>query len=208
MLKLFRSKRFIQGVAVLLIVVGIYLAIGYIRGTLNAYREMEFATQNNFDAGNPDVALLEPWMNIRYIAEAYTVPQPFIFEALNIPMERASSELPLGRLNNRLDLGDDDDDAAIVERLRQIILDYRRNPVVTGLGERRVKPWMNMQYIANSTGIPVETLFAEIGIPVDGYAFMPLNRLVEQSGYEQGPGHLIDTLQRLVDDHEGGQRGH
>lgn len=192
----------------MLIVAGVFLAIRYVRGTLNAYREMEFATQHNFDAGNPDVALLEPWMNIRYIAEAYTVPQPFIFESLNIPMERASSELPLRRLNNRLDLGQDDDEAAIVERLRQIILNYRRNPVTTGLGERRVRPWMNLQYIANSTGIPVETLFAEIGVPVEGHAFMPLKRLIEQSGYEPDIDYLIDTLQRLVDENEGVQHGH
>jgi len=57
MLQFFRSRRVIQGFALLLIVVGILFAVRYTRRTFAVYREIEFAVQNNFDAGNPDVAV-------------------------------------------------------------------------------------------------------------------------------------------------------
>jgi hypothetical protein len=202
MVQFFQSKRFIQGLAIVLIVVGLLFAVRYIRGTLNTFREMSFAANNDFDAGNLDVELIRPWMSIRYIAEAYAVPQLYIFEQINIPMERHSNRVPLQRLNTHERLGQINDEPVLVDMVREAIADYRRTPVVTGLAEERVQPWMNMQYIANSTGIPVEQLFAEVGLAVDGYAYMPLDKLVGETGYKPDVEHLIRTLQRVVDAHE------
>jgi hypothetical protein len=200
--QLFRSKRVVPPIAVLFILVGIFFATRYATRALDTYREVTFVRQHDFDAGNLEVDILKPWMNIQFIAEAYAVPQVFIFAEINIPMERQTSAIPLGRLNNHFRLGEIDGEPALVEMVRQAILKYRENPVVTGLAEKGVRRWMNMQYIANSTGIPVETLFAEVGIPVEGNAYKPLDWLVRESGYEPGVDHLIDILQRVVDQHE------
>ena len=202
MSRLLHSRKVIQGLALLLVLIGGIFAVRYAQRSMNAYRAIQFAAQNDFDAGNLDVSLIRPWMTIRYVAEAYAVPQIFLFDELNMPMERKSSDLPMGKLNARLHMGQGDDEPALVENVRQAILAYRRNPVVTGLAERHVQDWMNMQYLANSTGIPVEDLFAEVGIPVDGHAYMPLGRLVKQTGYEPGIKSLLDTLQQTVDEHQ------
>lgn len=196
------SRRLIQVLAVLLIVAGAMLALRYARGSISAYRAIQFAIQNDFDAGNVDVDLLQPWMTLRYVAEAYAVPQSYLFEKLDVPMGRATSRIPLGRLNRRQRFGEVDDEPDLVEKTRQAILAYRRNPVVTGLTERRVAHWMNMQYVANSTGIPLETLFAAIDIAAEGHAYMPFGWLVDQTDYEPGLEYLLNTLQRLVDEHE------
>ncbi len=203
MRQLLKSRRVIQGLAILLIVIGVSQLTQYGRGAFDAYRRMQFATEHNFDAGNVDVALVAPWMNIRYIAEAYAVPQIFIFDELGVEMERRTSELPLGRLNNRLRLGRSSEEPPIIEMVRQAIEKYRSNPVVTGLAEGRVRPWMNVQYIANSTGIPVETFFAEVGLPVEGNAYKPLGWLVDSTDFEPGEDELIKRLQRVVDENGG-----
>lgn len=198
----FQSKAFALIVGLILIAGGLFFAYRYTMGAYNAYRAMQFANQHNFDAGNPDVALLHPWMNIRYIAEAYTVPQSFLFEEIGVKMNPPNSELPVGRLNGRLRLGSIDNQPAIITVLREAILKYRQNPVVTGLAEDRVRRWMNIQYIANSTGIPTEYIFEQIGIPMEGHAFMPLERLVDETDYEPGVRVLVEQLQQIIDTYE------
>ena len=74
-------------VAAGLIVLGLVIVIHYGRGAFNSYRAMEFAREHGFDAGNPNPDLIRPWMNIRYIAVAYAVPQEFLFAELGIPMD-------------------------------------------------------------------------------------------------------------------------
>lgn len=201
-MRFFQSKRMIPLLAILLILAGIFFAVRFTRRAGDSYRAMQFAVQNDFDAGNLDVALVQPWMHIRYIAEAYAVPQIFLFEQLNIPMRKPTSQLPIGRLNKRFRLGQVDDEPVIVGMIQQAILDYRQNPVVTGLAEREVQRWMNIQYIANSTGIPVEILLDAVDIPVEGNVFKPLGWLVDSTEYEAGLDHLLDTLQQVVDENE------
>ena len=87
MTKLFQKKFVVPVIGVLLIVVGLLMAIRSGRKAMNAYRAMQFAMDHNFDEGNLDVELISHWMNIRYIAEAYAVPQTFIFDEINLKME-------------------------------------------------------------------------------------------------------------------------
>ncbi|MCP4359028.1 MAG: hypothetical protein GY796_13490 [Chloroflexi bacterium] len=202
MKKFLQSRAFPLILGLTLIVGGLFFASRYAEGVYDAYREMEFAHQYNFDAGNPDVDLLQPWMNIRYIAVAYTVPQAFLFEEIGMEMNRVNSESPIGRLNEQFSVGWIDDQPVIIIRLRDAILKYHNNPVVTGLAEDEVDAWMNIQYIANSTGIPPEYIFEQIGIPMDGHAFMPLSRLIEVTGYELGKEVLVEQLQQIIDSYE------
>ena len=192
-MQLFQPKRLIPLIALLLIVAGIFFAMRFAQGAVASYRSMQFARQNDFDAGNLDVALVQPWMTMRYIAEAYAVPQIYLFDQLDIPMRRQTRRLPIERLNRRFQLGNVDGEPAIVEMIQRAILDYRQTPVVTGLAEGKVQHWMNIQYIANSTGIPVEALFDAVAIPMEGNVFKPLGWLVDSTEYEPGLDHLLET---------------
>jgi len=188
--------------AIILIVAGVVFTIRYVRGTIYAYHAMQFAMQHNFDAGNPDVDLLEPWMSIRYIAEAYTVPQSYLFDKLGVEMNPPNSELPVGRLNRQLGRRGRPEQPIILDKIREAILEYRENPVATGLQEQRVARWMNVQYIANSTGIPAEYIFEQIGLPMEGYAFMPLERLVDETRYEPGVRELTKQIEQIIETYE------
>lgn len=202
----FKTISKIQILAVILIVVGLGLAIHFGRGAFNAYRAMEYARVHNFEAGNVDSNLIRPWMTLRYIAVAYAVPQEYLFFELNIPMERRHSETPLYQLNDQFKFGPSSHNGqpglAIEDKLRQAILKYRENPVPTGLKEGGVRPWMSIQYIANSTGIPAEYFFEQIGLPMDDHAYMLLERLSDETHYRGGPRALIEAVQRVVDTYE------
>ena len=185
-----------------LIVGGLLFAVRYARGALNAYRAMEFAREHDFAAGDLDVDLIRQWMNLRYIAVAYAVPQQYLFDDLDIEMRPENSELPLRRLNSRLGLGYVDDQPALISKVQEIITNYRQHPVATGLKEGRVHPWMSIQYIANSTGIPAQEFFDELGMAMQGHAFVPLEFLVRQVRDEPGPHDLIEQVQQIVDAHQ------
>ncbi len=206
MIKKFKSltKKQWMGVilAIILIVAGVVFAVRYVRGTIYAYHSMQFAMQHNFDAGNPDVELLEPWMSMRYIAEAYTVPQSFLFDELGLEMNPPNSELPVGQLNRQLGRRGRPEQPIILGKIRDAILKYRENPIVTGLQEQRVARWMSVQYIANSTGIPADYIFEQIGLPMDGYAYMPLPRLADEAHYEPGDRELARQIQEIIDNYE------
>lgn len=194
----------IQILAIILIVIGLGLVIRYGIGAFNAYRALEYARLNNFAAGNPDPDLIRPWMNIRYIAVAYTVPQEFIFAQLGLPINRSNGEMPLYRLNDQMGLGPSDQGKypAIIDKLREAILKYRENPVTTGLEGRGVAPWMSIQYIANSTGVPAEYIFEQIGVPGDGNAYITLEGISDRVHYQGGPRKLAEDIQKVVDTYE------
>lgn len=199
--RLLSSRFIVPLLAILLIGFGILFLTRFARGSMDSYQAMRFAEANDFDAGNVDVEIIQPWMHLRYIAEAYAVPQSYLHEQLGIPGDRQSRRLPIGRINQRLRLGEVNDEPAIVEKVKEAIRSYRANPVVTGLTEGEVQKWMNVQYIANSTGIPAETFFDAADIPLAGNDYKPLGWLVDSIGYEPGEEHLLRTLQEVVEEH-------
>lgn len=190
----------VQIVAVILIVIGLAIMIPKAKGMLNFYKEARYATDNDFAAGNPSPDLLRPWMSIRYIAVAYGVPQKYLFDTANIQPHRESSMVSLNRLNRQLGLGQIDGQPAVMNIIRDAIISYRASPVATGMIEQHVEGWMTVQYIANSTGIPAETLLAETGITLDRNAFKPLDFLCNEVKYPGGPKALVAVLQKVVDE--------
>ena len=189
-------------IGAILIVGGTIYAIRFTKRSFAAYRALDFARQHDFAAANLDVALIQDWMSIRHIAVIYTVPQAYLFEQIDIPMTPPNSVLSLARLNDRLKLGTVDGQPELLVVVRSAIERYRENPVVTGLQEQRVHPWMSVQYIAASTGIPADTIFAQVGIAPDGHRYLPLDRLSRQVHYEPGLHALIEEIQKIVDSYE------
>jgi hypothetical protein len=189
----------VQLFAIILIIVGLSIMIPKGLGMFEFYKEVQYATNNNFQAGNPSPNLLRPWMSIRYISVAYAVPQKYLFEAANIQPKEENSMIALNRLNNQMKLGKLNGEPTLIKTIRDAIIAYRASPVVTGLIERKVSDWMNVQYIANSTGIPAETIFQEIGIPMDGNAYLPLGYLSDTVNYTGGSKALVSALQKIVD---------
>ena len=196
-----KSISTVQVLAVILILIGLVIMIRYGIGTFNAYREVEYAYRNNFDAGNLDTDLMRPWMSMRYVAVAYTVPIEYLFSELGIELERRNGNASLDDLNDEYFRGQRAEQGypIILDKLSAAILAYRENPVPTGLRQNGVRPWMNVQYIANSTGIPTEYLFEQIGIAIDDNAFIPLDRLSDEVRYPRGPRGLVEALQHAVD---------
>lgn len=189
----------VQWLAVALIVVGVAIMIPRVMGLRNFQKEVSYAVEHDFAAGNLSPDLIRPWMSIRYISVAYAVPQAYLFEAAHIQPRKETSMISINRLNRQMDLGNVDDQPALMKTIRKAILAYRLNPVATGLIERHVEEWMTVQYIANSTGIPVETIFSATGLPAEGNANKPLGFLSDEMNYPGGAKALVAAIQKVVE---------
>jgi len=194
-----RLGRWMRILAVLLIVLGLTIMIPKVNGMVDFYREMQYAREHGFEQGNPDPALIRPWMTIRYLAVSYAVPQKYLFDAAHIQPHPETSMLSIQRLNQQMKLGQQEGEPVLLRTLRQAVMDYRANPQPTGLMERTVADWMSVQYLANSTGIAPETFFAAANIEMDGNAFLPLGYLSDKVDYPGGVRQLLHVLQQVID---------
>ena len=194
-----KSIPLVQIIALILIVVGVIIMIPRARGMLNFYSEVRYANDNNFRAGNLSPDLVQPWMSIRYISVAYAVPQKYLFDFAHIQPRRETSMIALSRLNQQLMLGQMNGQPVLMKTIMNGILAYRANPVVTGLIEGHVEDWMNVAYIANSTGIPEATIFSAAGIPPAGNSYKPLGFLSDEFHYSGGRRALVAAIQKVVD---------
>ncbi len=194
-----KSLSRVQLIAFFLIAFGAALMIPKAMGMFNFYKEVQFAVENDFASGNLSPDLLRPWMTIRYISSAYAVPQQYLFDTAKIQPRRETSLISLERLNRQMKLGQVNDQPALMTIIRGAIIAYRANPVATGLIEQHVEDWMTVQYIANSTGIPAETLLRSVDIPTKGNTYKPLGYLSEEVNYPGGTKALVAAIQAIVD---------
>ena len=180
-----------------LIVAGLALVIFFGARSVRSLREVLYLREQGFYDGTADVSAIRSWMTIRYISLAYAVPEEYVWEQLGLPPAK-DPDTTLMALNRQYNFGRPTEGGrAPIEGLVQaIILEYRQNPVATGLD--RIRPWMNMQYIANSTGVPVEELFAAVNIPAEDNAFVPLDTLAREVDYAGGLRQLIETLEAIT----------
>lgn len=199
LLEKLKAISWVQWLAIALIVIGIAIMIPKAKGMLDFYKEVKYAQENNFAAGNLSPDLLRPWMSLRYVAAAYAVPQEYLYDAIGLQPRKETSMLGINRLNSQLGLGKVDGQPALLKTVREAIVEYRAHPVVSGMVEREVEDWMTIQYIANSSGIPALVIFAEVGIPADGNAFKPLGFLSDEVNYTGGPKALIAAIQKVVE---------
>lgn len=199
MFKRFKSLSKIQNLAILLILVGALIMVVRAKGVLEVSREVQYARNNNFAAGNLSPDLLRPWMSLRYVAIAYAVPQKYLYDVIGVQPHPETSMLGINRLNRQMGLGQVEGQPVLLGKVRQAIVDYRLHPVSTGLLEQHVEGWMSVQYIANSTGIPAETILREINLSAsDSNINKPLDVLAEEIDYHGGPRQLSADVQAVV----------
>jgi hypothetical protein len=199
MKKLISKLTPIQWLAMALILVGVTIMVPKAKGMFDFYKEVQYAADHNFASGNVSPELLRPWMSIRYIAVAYAVPQQYLFDAAGIKPKKETSMIALNRLNQQMGHGKGNGQPVLMKTIQDAIVAYRANPIVTGLLEKHVEEWMTVQYIANSTGVPAETILQAINLPLDGNAHKPLGFLSDEVDYPGGPKMLIAAVQKIVD---------
>jgi hypothetical protein len=191
-----RNARLLLTVAV--IAIGLAIAGFFALRSARSFRELRYIHEQGLDRGAASVDAVRPWMTIRFIAVAYAVPEEYLYSALAIPFDRRNADQSLGELNKGYNLGlsPNSTELVVVDRARAAITAYRANPVVTGL--RDVRPWMSVRYIANSTGVPEQYIFEQIGLPATDNANRPLDMVSQQAHYPGGPRALAEAVQRAL----------
>ena len=166
--------------------------------SVRTFRELQYIRQQGLDRGTASTDAIRGWMTIRFVAVAYAVPEEYLYSKLGMPFQQRNPHRTLGSINREENLGPSPNGPypAIIDQLRGWIAEYRENPVATGL--RDVRPWMSVRYIANSTGVPEETIFAAIGLPEAGNESKPLDLLSEEQKYPGGPRALADAVQKAL----------
>lgn len=200
-----RSLSKIQILAIVLIVLGAGLVVHFGLRSFRSFREMQYIRTHGLDVGTADVDAIRPWMTIRFVAVAYAVPQEYLFAELDIPFERRNSNELLYHLNQKYEFGRPtaDHQLPILDKVRAAIVQYRENPVATGLKED-VRPWMSIRYIANSTGIPEEYIFEQINLPAAGNENKPLDRLDHEFDYG-GRRAIVEAVKNTLAKYGGNQ---
>jgi hypothetical protein len=188
--------------AIVLVIFGLIITGYFGMRAVRSFRQLQYIHQQGLDRGVDSVEAVRPWMTIRFIAEAYAVPEEYLYNALAIPFDRRNADQPLGELNRIYHLGfsPNSTELAIIDQARAAITEYRANPVVTGL--RDVRPWMSVRYIANSTGVPEDYIFTQLGVPSAGNESKPLDILSDELHYRGGPRALADDIQRVLEQHQ------
>ena len=181
------------------IVVGLGMTLFYGTRAMSSFRQMQYIRAMGLDKGDASAESLRPWMTLRFVAVAYAVPEEYLYAQLGIPFERRNANRSLGDLNRDYGLGQSaiGPYPAIIDKAKAAILEYRLNPVATGLRED-VRPWMSVRYVSNSTGVPADYIFAQIGVPADGNQNKPLEMLSDQLKLPGGPRALADSVQRAI----------
>ena len=187
--------------AVALVAIGLAIMIPKGRALMELTKEARYAIENNFESGNPSLDLLRPWMTLRYIASNYGVPQKYLFDSCGIPPRKESSEIAINRLNKIMQLGQQNNLPVLLFKVRDAIQQYKEHPVVTGLLERHVEDWMTVESIANSTGIPADTLIKEANLPTEGSRYVPLGPLSDRVKYPGGVKALVSALENVLASH-------
>jgi hypothetical protein len=61
---------------------------------------------------------------------------------------------------------------------------------------------MSVRYIANSTGVPEDYIFMQLGVPSAANESKPLDILSDELHYRGGPRALADDIQRVLEQHQ------
>ena len=194
-----------QILAMGLVVLGLGLVIFFGLRSFRSFRQLQYIEDQKLFTATSSPEAVQPWMTIRFVATAYAVPEEYLFAALDVPLKERNDAMGLRDLNQVLQLGRSTQGAypAIIDAVRQAIEQYRANPVAPGL-KGDIRPWMSIQYIANSTGIPADYIFEQIGLPMAGNEYKPLEVLYDELEVNHGRRRaLTEAVQTAVEEYRG-----
>jgi hypothetical protein len=194
----------IQALAIVLIIIGLGLVIYFGMRSIRSFRQLQYIEEQALFTATASPDAIRPWMTVRFVATAYAVPQEYLFAELEIPYDQRNNNDTLYHLNQEFQLGRsaNGEYPAIIDRVREAIGQYQANPITTGI-EGDIRAWMSVQYIANSTGIPAEYIFEQIGLPMAGNEYKPLRLLDEEFDYNGGRQALVEAVQTALDQYGG-----
>jgi hypothetical protein len=191
---------------VLLVIGGLFISI-YSWRSYRAYQQWQYIQEEGIDKGYANVGAIRAWMTMRYVSVAYAVPQEYIFDKLNIQFNRQNSNKTIRVLTEKYQFksqGENNNVSDFIVKVGDIINTYRLHPIASGLKD--IRPWMTLQYIANSTGIPIETLFSQLNITADNdNEFIPLKDLASETDFKGGISSLIDSINDILSRDSGNQ---
>ena len=185
--------------ALALVVVGLVVVGFFATRAVRSFRTLQYIREQGLDRGTASVDAIRPWMTIRFVAVAYAVPEEYLYSALDVPFDRRNRDQTLGELNRIYGLGNvpNSTEFVSIQRARDAVTAYRKNPVATGL--RDVRPWMSVHYIANSTGVDEARIFAAINVPQAGNEDKPLDLLGKDMHYPGGPPALANAISAALE---------
>lgn len=194
------KRRGRQIIAVAIIAIGFFITVFAGIRAVAPLRRIERFGPPEFGPGEPNVEAIRPWMTIHFVAMAYAVPEDYIYSQLGIPAASRDARRPLRKLP-REHAGEPHDAPPLpVEQVKNVILTYRAHPVATGLSD--VQSWMSVKYVSNSTGVPAEHIFAQIGAAMVGNEYKPLDMIAREQHYQGGAKALIENVQRALDTYQ------
>jgi hypothetical protein len=181
-----------------LIGLGLLISFHFGSRAIVSFREIQYIREQGLQGGNARVEAIRSWMTIRFVAVAYAVPEEYLYSALGVAFDRRNGRRTLGEINDDYQFGQSPNGRypAILDTAQAAITAYRANPVVTGL--RDVRPWMSVRYIANSSGVAADTIFAQLNLPMEGNADKPLDLLSDEQAYPGGPRALSEAIQGIL----------
>lgn len=191
-----------------LVVVGLALLGHFGLQAVESSRQLAYLHERGFDTGDADADAIRPWMTIHFVASAYAVPEEYLYAKLGVAPGERDGHVSVRQLNRQLGLGPaaDGRGPAIVERLGELVLAYRADPVATGLTELR--GWMTIGYIANASGTPAADLVAglapETAERAGARLHLPLDALAAELAYPGGPRALERDLEAVLRPPAGG----
>lgn len=182
----------------LIVIVAFGVIVSAINDAVIGTQRAQFVNERAFDSGAADVDDVRAWMTLRFVSVAYGVPESFLYKQLGIPQGPPDDVPVLGELNSSYGFGisTHGNYPAIVDKVQAAILAFRANPTPPGLAQ--IEPWMNIRYIARSSGVPESYLLEQLAIAAPGAATQLLTDLSVQSQYPGGVDGLIAALQQAL----------
>ena len=191
--------RSVAGIFLILIGLGLTLFFGL--RAFHSFRRMPPFPSRPPEASESDVETIRPWMNIKFISQAYGFPIDYLLSYLELPREMGETKKSLEDVNQELGWGDKDGSPVIIERIKFAITEFNTHPIERDLKE--IMPSMSIQFISTKARVPADYIFEEIGLPKTGNEYKSVELLSQEQNYAGGAQALAKQIQIVIDSYPG-----
>ncbi len=78
-------------ISIVVIALGLAIAVFFGLRSVSSVRQLRYIREQGLDRGTASVDAIRGWMNIRFVAVAYAVPEEYVYAQLNIPFDQRSA---------------------------------------------------------------------------------------------------------------------